>query len=1085
MRLHWIQQEVDARCPICGAEGAKGSVLVTDHVLPGHPEVTLLRCPACGVAFLQDLTPPAYESEMADLLDYYVEQGAGIDLIVAPLQRLPPGRVRRCLEVGCSFGFALDFSRHVLGWEVLGVDPSPLAAAGAEALGFPVRRTYFNAELDLGPEPFDVVICSEVLEHIATPHELLAAIRDRLSPEGVLVLSTPNLAVIRPEVEEGALGRALSPGLHLVLYDRRSLIRVLEDAGFAAVRVEESPETLRAFAALSPATLERLRPANPVAERALLRRYFEDRAASASPASAVACGFAYRHFKECVNAGLYEEAVESRARLERVYQERFGLDLKKPDLPDRQSDRSLPFNLTGALFFSGILELNALGNPVRAADCFAAALVAGHLLQAEQNPLGLRDGETEALLAQSQKHLPMALAATDPDRAVAVIEGLERARPGEGLSAALLAEARAQTFVRLVNAGAYEGAERLAPGVARQTGMEGGGGVVPAVGAELLDSLYCLGMLALQRERPEDATQLFGRVHRLAGRRAEIYWPARFHEGLSLRRAGHEEPAREALAEVAGGDGPKSGGGRDRLPPVPLALAEAARSLLGAGPAERRAAEPVPQGVPQGGERPRVLSWIIAERFVSPVARLSEVVLPLDVVALRPASRLGLFLLAEGSDEHRAAVLSNPGLSPQESLRLEFAPFSAPAESPFLLGVLDLSEEAKPLADADLQALRDVVGGRPPIVLDCRSEGEPAATDRLNDERAIAAFRVASAGGSGVRAVHGLDVFWCDANGLYLRGWVHAHEHRVRALRLESSGRCARVDTFADRPDLLAFYPEHEHVRHGGFTLYLACPPGHPVSLVLETDGGMASVPLVLPEGPLPVWPEDRDVGGDVVSPMLRRFVDFANERGGRVLQVGARTPAGFEGMPPRPLLRGPVVGLDIHPGLCVDLVGDAHFLSRFLRERSFDAVVSGSVLEHLQAPWLFAAEVNRILKVGGLVYHEAPGAWPAHAQPNDFWRMSAEGLRVLFGPECGFEVLDAQDAGPAAMIPVPKWRQGHLDMPTVPTFAAAEILARKVAEIKPGAVAWPQGAGASEERARRYPVAGLRVAPAPPGETS
>jgi hypothetical protein len=95
---------------------------------------------------------------------------------------------------------------------------------------------------------------------------------------------------------------------------------------------------------------------------------------------------------------------------------------------------------------------------------------------------------------------------------------------------------------------------------------------------------------------------------------------------------------------------------------------------------------------------------------------------------------------------------------------------------------------------------------------------------------------------------------------------------------------------------------------------------------------------------------------------------------------------------------------------------------------------------------------------------------------------MSAEGLRALFGPECGFEVLDAQDAGPAAMIPSPKWRQRHLDMPTVPTFAMAEILARKVEDLPAGAVAWPLRAGASAERARQYPVSGLRVAPEPRG---
>src|SRR5215203_7322006 len=106
MRLHWLQHEAHARCPLCAAEGAKRAVLSTDHVLPGHPRVTLLRCPVCGVAFLEDLTPPDYETTLAVQLDYYVEQGAGIDCIVAPLLRLPPESVRRFLDVGCSFGFA-------------------------------------------------------------------------------------------------------------------------------------------------------------------------------------------------------------------------------------------------------------------------------------------------------------------------------------------------------------------------------------------------------------------------------------------------------------------------------------------------------------------------------------------------------------------------------------------------------------------------------------------------------------------------------------------------------------------------------------------------------------------------------------------------------------------------------------------------------------------------------------------------------------------------------------------------------------------------------------------------------------------
>jgi hypothetical protein len=475
--------------------------------------------------------------------------------------------------------------------------------------------------------------------------------------------------------------------------------------------------------------------------------------------------------------------------------------------------------------------------------------------------------------------------------------------------------------------------------------------------------------------------------------------------------------------------------------------------------------------------------FVVAERFIAPVAQLASVVLPLDVIALRPAARRRFLVLSEeGAVDYRATTLSSP-LSPEASLRLEFAPFPGAPGTSYLLGVLALpADDDTPLAD-DLTALRAAAAGRPPIALDCLGEAEleRSASELLIEERGIAAFRLAGAGRGGIRTAWWLDAFWCDAHGIYLHGWAHAYEHRVRSLAVESAGRSARVDTFTDRPDLLAHYPGHDHVRHAGFTVYLACPPGHPVRLTLETEGGPVSFPLPLPEGPLPPWPEVEGDGDADHSPLLGRFVELVNSqgaRGGRVLQVGSRSPAGHGAAPPRPALRGSVIGLDIHPGYCVDLVSDAHCLS--LRGRSVDALVSASVLEHLQAPWLFAAEANRVLKPGGLLYHAAPGAWPAHAQPNDFWRMSAEGLRVLFGPDSGFEVLDAQDSGMAALLPSPQWRHKHLAMPTVPTFAMAEILARKVEEIEPGAVAWPLRAGVSGARARQYPVAGLRVAPDP-----
>lgn len=542
MPVQWSRGEVLARCPVCFAESAKAAVLTTEHVLPGYPRITLLRCSVCGAAFLEDLTPPDYGGETPQMLDYYVEQGAGIDLVVAPLLRVPPTSVRRCLEIGCSFPFALDFSRFAFGWSVLGVDPSPLAVRGSEALGLPVIHAYFDDDLDVVSEPIDLVLCSEMLEHVADPHALLSSIRRRLSPEGLLVLSTPNSEIIREGTEEGMLARALSPGFHLVLYDRSSLWHLLTAAGFSAIEIEESPETLRAFASCSSDSIQRLRPLDEAANRSLLRRYLDARKKEVPPASVVASGFAYRHFKECVNAGLYDEAVKSRAYLAHVYRERHGIDLEVPH--GWTAAQEIPFNLSCALFFCGILELNALVRPSLAAEYFSAGVEAALRLGGGSLTFSIHDGETEMLLRQSRKHLPMALAASDPDRALLELEKLETL-DRVVFSAELLDESRAQTFVRLVNAGAFDAAERMTATVVdlleRQPPEEN----VESAGS--LDLLYCLAMLALLRGRAGEAAELFARVARAAESspsQKEMFRSALYHEQLSRGQLSREDAAK-------------------------------------------------------------------------------------------------------------------------------------------------------------------------------------------------------------------------------------------------------------------------------------------------------------------------------------------------------------------------------------------------------------------------------------------------------------------------------------------------------------------------------------------------------------
>ncbi|HYL04822.1 MAG TPA: class I SAM-dependent methyltransferase [Thermoanaerobaculia bacterium] len=540
MSIQWVQGEGQARrCPVCREAGPKTVVLATEHVLAGWDRVTLLRC-SCGAAFLAELEAPDYATAGAHGSEYHVEQAFGFDPVAPVLLRLPPHSVRRCLDVGCAFGLMLDFARFAFGWEVVGVDPSSLAPEGSRALGLPIVQACLSSALDLGREPFDLIICSEVLEHVADPHVLLAAIGERLSPQGLLVLTTPNLEGVHEGAAPGDVIRALSPGLHLVLYDGALLARVLEAAGFAAVRMETSPTTLVAMAARSPQVLERIAPC--CADRSPLLRYYDWRAEGSPPSSALASGFAYRHFRDCVNGGDHAAAAVSRQRLAKLYRQRYGIDLERPATSQAgaATEAGGSFNLACAWYFSGILELNGHRRPERAAACFAAAAATAEAIL-ERLPTAVLDGETEAILLRSRVLLPAALAASDADGALRELRALgELAERGE-VARDACEEARHRAFAGLVHAGAFGAAEQLAPGVAAQLDSGAARAQRPWSIVEL-EASYCLAMLALQQGRAAEAADGFGgvlrRLEQTGGEAAALlHGPASYHEGLALQRA--------------------------------------------------------------------------------------------------------------------------------------------------------------------------------------------------------------------------------------------------------------------------------------------------------------------------------------------------------------------------------------------------------------------------------------------------------------------------------------------------------------------------------------------------------------------
>lgn len=107
------------------------------------------------------------------------------------------------------------------------------------------------------------------------------------------------------------------------------------------------------------------------------------------------------------------------------------------------------------------------------------------------------------------------------------------------------------------------------------------------------------------------------------------------------------------------------------------------------------------------------------------------------------------------------------------------------------------------------------------------------------------------------------------------------------------------------------------------------------------------------------------------------------------------------------------VVNLDIGPWSHVDVVAVGERLP--VQDASLDGVITQGVLEHVPDLPATLAEIDRVLRPGGLVYHEAPFIQGFHASPNDFRRFTAVGMAEL-AP--GYQILERGVAvGPSSAL--------------------------------------------------------------------
>jgi len=153
-----------------------------------------------------------------------------------PRWMLTMSRDVRVLDAGCADGYMLSVLWNEGFRNIVGVDVSDEMCSVARArLGSNIRIENMNLVNFLEEEKsnYDVILFHHVIEHVPRDKtlDLLRNMRSRLTPGGCLAIRTPNANAL-------AFGyHCQGDFTHVVAFNERSMLQVLEGAGFLPDRI--------------------------------------------------------------------------------------------------------------------------------------------------------------------------------------------------------------------------------------------------------------------------------------------------------------------------------------------------------------------------------------------------------------------------------------------------------------------------------------------------------------------------------------------------------------------------------------------------------------------------------------------------------------------------------------------------------------------------------------------------------------------------------------------------------------------------------------------------------------------------------
>lgn len=185
--------------------------------------------------------------------------GGYYDSVREDMLKYIPRDVKKTLEFGCGSGGFSGLVKDKFGAEVWAVEIDEQSAkTAAQKLDKVINCDAHEAIDKLPDDYFDCIIFFDILEHLVDPYGLLCVLKTKLTKEGVIVASIPNIRYYRSFVKLVVHGdwdykdHGILDKTHLRFFTYKSIVKLFNELAFEISEIEGiHPTSSRTFKLLN------------------------------------------------------------------------------------------------------------------------------------------------------------------------------------------------------------------------------------------------------------------------------------------------------------------------------------------------------------------------------------------------------------------------------------------------------------------------------------------------------------------------------------------------------------------------------------------------------------------------------------------------------------------------------------------------------------------------------------------------------------------------------------------------------------------------------------------------------------------